>query len=132
MSKRSLTRAVALAVMFVLAACATGGARSGASLAFKRGDYLGAFRALKADLASPGDARRRAVRQFDTSKEGRDGLVASFSQAIHGMDGRNQFARISAEITLADASGVLTREQSGELRHLLHRTLSKGGLHSPR
>lgn len=124
-SKRYLARTMTFAVMLALTACVTDSVRSGAGGAFKKGDYLGAFRALKADLASPGDARRRAVRQFDVSSDGREGLVASFSDAIRKVDGLTQFAQLSTELTLADASGLLTSEQANELRHLLQLTLSR-------
>lgn len=124
-AKRHFARMATIGAFLALAACATGDARSTAGAALKSGDYLGAFRVLKPDLASAGDTRRRAVRQFDASKDGRDGLVAGFQKAIHGTSGLDQVAQLTAELTLADASGLLTSEQAGDLRHLLQLTLSK-------
>ena len=63
-SKRYLARMMAVGLFVGLAACATGGAQENANLALRNGDYLGAFRALRTDLATPGEARRRAVRQL--------------------------------------------------------------------
>ena len=78
-SKQSLV--VTLGVILVLAGCATGGAGSRAGLALRSGDYLAAFRVLKADLATPGEPQRRALRQFNAEKGARAGLIARSSPA---------------------------------------------------
>ncbi|MGE4062581.1 MAG: hypothetical protein AB7E79_04355 [Rhodospirillaceae bacterium] len=123
--KRCLARVTTLGVILGLAGCITGGAQMNAGAAFKSGDYLAAFRALKSDLAAPGDARRRAVRQFNASKAGSEALAAAFSQAIHDVRSLDQVAQLTAEVTLADASAVLNQEQARELHDLMQLTVSK-------